>query len=367
VIEWLGRDRRAVLLPCRTRHLGTDRAGIDAVLRKSGNKSKLNRLQRLGQVQFRMLSPDVMQHELDRIVAMYDFRQGALHDVCPFSDDDRKLSFHVDWLRSAPHELHATGLYLDDRLISALLLVRSKGEAHLAISAFCPTFAEYSPSKMNVYLAARSLHDQGVAVLDLTPGDDPWKARFGNDERTVWDLKVHASETAASAQRMRTALKRVAHRGLASVGLSAHDLKKLVGLLGSLWRRLRRRNSGHSLSQFMFDLGGTPPIDQPSISVSVNCLHDLLNLGARIPRDTRASFLKDALLRIERGDRSFVAFDPTRREHCLGWVRAQDSAETAVFDGFQLSQSAHLSTAVTCLDAMVRDVTRVRPNTGFAC
>lgn len=352
VIEWLGRHQRVVSVARETQHLAVDSATIDAAVKKPGNKSKLNRLRRLGQVHFRRLTPDVLEAHFDRIVAMYDFRQGALHDTCPFAEDDRKLAFHLDWLRRAPSQLHATGLYVDDHLISAVLLVRSKEEAHLAISAHSPAHAAHSPSKLNFYFAARSLYDEGAAVLDLTPGDDPWKARFANKVRTVWDVKVFASPWTARALRLRTVTKRLARRVLSGAGLSVDDLRAWIQRRDPAWR-VKRRDGARPQTQFMFDIGNPLPDDQSSATVSVNCLSDILSLGAKLRRDARTSHLADALLRIERGDRCFIAFDQTRRAHCVGWLRAQDKTEAVVFDGFWLSDPAHLGTAVSCLSAMV--------------
>jgi len=361
VIEWLGRHRRATLIPCQTQHLFVDSATIDAAMKKAGNKSKLNRLRRLGLVDFRRLTPALLEAEFDRIVAMYDFRQGALHDTCPFSEDDRKLPFHVDWLRNAPNQLQATGLYVDDQLISAVLVVRSKEEAHLAISAFSPAHAACSPNKLNIYFAARSLCDEGAAVLDLTPGDDPWKARFASRVRIAWDVKVFASPWVARALRVRLAAKQLVRRALAGAGLSVDGVRGLVRWPGRVWRGKQRSKEG-AQTQYMFDIGAPRFDDQARATVPVNCLHDLLNLAARLQRNARSSFLANALRRIERGDRCFVAFDQTRRAYCLGWLRAQNKAEAVVFDGFWLSDPADLGTAVSCLSAMVRAVANGPPS-----
>lgn len=351
VVEWLGRHRRATLVPRVTRHLLLSGATIDAAMKKSGNKSKLNRLRRAGEVHFRRLAPQQLEAELDSIVAMYDFRQGALHDTCPFSDDDRKLPFHRDWLRNAPGQLHATGLYVGDQLISAALLVRSKGEAHLAISAHSPVHAAYSPSKLNLYFAARSLCDEGAAVLDLTPGDDPWKARFATEVQTVWDVRVFASPGAARALRLQMAAKRLVRNLLSRAGLSVGDVKAWIARR-ALTSRARQQDSERPQTQYIFDIGDPQPGDRSNTTVSVNCLTDILTLASKLQRDARTSFLANALQRIEGGDQCFVAFDPTSRAHCVGWMRTKEKAEAAVFDGFWLSDPAHLGTAVSCLSAM---------------
>jgi len=352
VVEWLGRYDRALSVPCVTWHMLADGTAVDSAMKKAGNKSKLNRLRRVGQVEFRRLTPELLEADFDRIVAMYDFRQGALHDVCPFADDRRKLRFHLDWLRNAPHQLHATGLYVDGQLISAVLLAWSKDEAHLAISAHSPVHAVFSPSKLNLYFAARSLSEEGGRALDLTPGDDPWKARFGSQARTVWDVKVFASPWTARAERSQRTVKHVARRLLSYLGLSADDFKGWIRRLdGAL--RLRRAKAARSVSQYLFDIGRRFPREERTAAVSVNSLQNLLSLSGAFPRDERSTFLAEALGRIESGDQCFVAFDRTRTAYCLGWLRTQEKAKVATFCGFRLSAPAHIGTAVSCLSAMV--------------
>jgi len=361
--RWLEQLERATLIARPTRRVSTDSVSIDNALRKKSNKSKMNRLKRLGQVELRPLVGTALQAELDRIVAMYDFRQGALHDVCPFYDDERKLPFHLDWIRTAPHHFHATGLYLNDQLISALLLIRGKVDAHLAISALCPDFAAYSPTKINIYLAARTLREQGISFLDLTPGDDEWKSRFGEGDLTVWDLIVHPTTALATVKHLRAAAGRVVRKALSGIGLPAARLKALMQGL-----RSRLRPSAQRLqSQYMFDVGERYRQCDERDLVRANDLSDLLRVGARLPRLSRAQFLKDALCRIEQGGVCAVAFDRAGEHYCLGWLQAESGGATApaVLHGFQLSASAGVAIAVSCLDRLMRVLSRERPNSSL--
>lgn len=359
--RWLERLQGATLTASSTRRVSTDPAHIDGALRKKNNKSKMNRLKRLGQVELRSLGGPVLQAELERIVAMYDFRQGALHDVCPFYDDERKLSFHLDWIRTAPHHFHATGLYLDNRLISAMLLIRGKTDVHLAISALCPDFAAYSPTKFNIYLAARAMREEGIAFLDLTPGDDPWKSRFGDDERTVWDLVVHPTTAAAAAKQLRAAAGRAVRKVLARIGLPVARLKAVAQ---SVRPRRRHRDQGLQ-SQYMIDVSERYREYDVRDLASANDLSDLHRVAARLPRSSRANFLKDALQRIEQGDECAVAFDRAGDHYCLGWLQVAPvdaPPGPAVLYGFRMSASADAAIVVHCLDRLLRIPRRGRPN-----
>ena len=256
-------------------------------------------------------------------------------------------------------------MYLNGRLISALLLVRSKSEAHLAISAFCPEHAQHSPSKLHIYLAAQALAGTGIAVMDLTPGGDPWKARFGTQDRTVWDLTVYPTQWPATMMRAKGSLTNLARVALEGLGLPVGAVKEMFEVARKRRAALRGRNQPHERA---FRLEGTP---DPKLvqthggeSVSVNSLGDLINLGAKLTRPERGTFLAKALFRIERGDRCYFAGDTARDDYCLGWmVRQSQSGEpfqvgaptqAIILEGFMPSQGAKAGTIAACLGAMVK-------------
>jgi hypothetical protein len=95
----LDSDRRAFAQTHTRPLLALDEAQINEVLRKKGNRSKFNRLKRLGDFAIRTMDASEFAQRIDEIAAMCDFRQGAVNDTCPFLDDPRKGPFHLDWVR----------------------------------------------------------------------------------------------------------------------------------------------------------------------------------------------------------------------------------------------------------------------------
>jgi CelD/BcsL family acetyltransferase involved in cellulose biosynthesis len=278
-----------------------DRQRIAEALKKKSNKSKQNRLARLGRLSFRKLDAGALASQMNAIAAMYDFRQGARNGVCPFLDDPQKGAFHLDWMKSLPGQVHATGMFLGDRLISALLLVTSRDDAHLAIAAHAPDVAEHSPNKLHIYEAAAMLADEGRSVLDLTPGDDAWKERFSTGTRAVVELVMHASLQRAGAARARKAVKDLARRTLARLGISK---KSVVG-------RLRAAKNGAEKAVGAARVGAredTLALELATATtasdgrVSCNDLDALMRWGGGLVGERRQPFLDDALRRIELGD-----------------------------------------------------------------
>ena len=116
-------------------------------MRKKSNKSRMNRLARHGPVEFvELTTPEELDREYDEIIAFTDFRQGAIHDICPFADDARKRAFYRELLRQ-PELLHVTVMRAGGKTIAAHIGLRSGRELILGIVCYSPFVAEHSPGK----------------------------------------------------------------------------------------------------------------------------------------------------------------------------------------------------------------------------
>lgn len=311
------RSDRITLNKHRAHELKIDRAAIEASLKKKGNKSKLNRLRRGGELDLRRLDAAGLAHHLRRIASMYDFRQGAINGVCPFADDPKKAAFHLDWMKHAPHQLHASALMLDGEIASALLLVMSPREAHLAISALAPEHAENSPMKFQIYQTALALAGEGRSVLDLTPGGDPWKARFSTGERDVYELIMHRSLADATRTRAIEQAKGLAKTVLQTFGLSTAKVRAVLRTRNAV-RRLRGARGTPTTTVTHRVALPTAVTPHPALHVSVNDLEALTRHGASLTGRSRTELLRDALARIEAGER-FYTVDMQGAPFALAW------------------------------------------------
>ena len=97
--------RRYSMLQMRSRPflaLGGD-SSINKSLKKSGNRSKINRLKRIGALSFSYISTRAeFEGIIDTVADFYDLRQGAISPSTPFRDDPRKESLRSGcWTRAA--------------------------------------------------------------------------------------------------------------------------------------------------------------------------------------------------------------------------------------------------------------------------
>ena len=202
-----------------------DRAVIEVVQRplidvrcdpepiKGAYRTKLNRLNRLGTLEFGQVSQIAeIESDLDAIVDYCDFRQAAADRPGPFRSDPRKLPFYRA-LFEVPGLLHATVCRLNGRAISAHIGYRDKTEVSLGVLAHSPFFNRHSPGALHILQLARLLGAQGVDAFDLTP-QGAYKERFATRHDSVTRLTVHFSTDRLRTARRQEALLDVGRRGL---------------------------------------------------------------------------------------------------------------------------------------------------------
>ncbi len=168
---------------------------IQASFAKKSNKSRFNRLKKLGKLEFRQLTDSTeLERVFDDLIAYYDFRQGAVNHSTPFREDPQKRRFHTDLFASAQGEAYITATYLDERLIAAFWGAVSGKTVHLGMLIHSPFLAEHSPGKLHIMQLSEHLLKVGKDVLDLTPGGDAWKERFANAHDKVAEAIVYRSQ-----------------------------------------------------------------------------------------------------------------------------------------------------------------------------
>lgn len=280
----------------RCAFMDVDAPSIDETLRKKGNKSKLNRLKREGEVVVRMLSPEELRRHIDAIAAFCDFRQGAINDSCPFLDDPLKRDFHTGWASAAPEQLQSSAMFVGGRLASAVLSVRSGATAHIAILAYAPEYAIHSINKLHLYMAARDMVERGVTAVDMTPGGE-WKERFGTRTETVTELISYPTKAqawrASAPLRIRAAVLDIA----AALGLTREKLRTIKA---SVLVKTAMPPAIDARARLLVREPGPLPVE-PLGAMKVNALGDLVRWISMVHRRRRAHLLAVALENMEAG------------------------------------------------------------------
>src|SRR5207244_8515038 len=133
--------------------------------------------------------------------------------------DPLRKQFLLGLMRT-PGLLHATVLRHNDAVVAANLGIGGKDTVYLGIFSHDVRYAKESPGKLQLVLLGDHLAQTGYRALDLTPGDDAYKAAFANDAAEVYRLTVFSS---ALRRRLDTSRRRVvswAKRGLRAGGVN---------------------------------------------------------------------------------------------------------------------------------------------------
>lgn len=298
---------------------------IAASLKKKSNKSRLNRLKRLGALNFKEISTtEEFSAIIDQIADQYDLRQGAVNGSVPFGDDPLKKTFLLELMRCTDL-LHVSVLTLDDVPVAAVIANREKDLVSVGVFSHSPFQAKHSPGKFHLLFLGSLLAEQGFTALDLTPGGD-WKDRFATTFDDVLEVALHFNP--ATAQRARKILKieAVASRLCRAIGVKPDTVRSLPGKLRRLSvakviKQARRRIwSSQNFRLYAYDMKMAAPISAKPV-MSVNRLGTLLRFKPSEDWQTRDLFLSQALYRLEAGDRVYSMVKADRLLH-YGWLEA---------------------------------------------
>jgi len=291
---------------------------------KKSSRDRFSRLRRLGSLEFRRIRTSAELRDLfDDIIAYYDLRQGAIHRAAPFGDDPARKPFHLALLDVAPGITHVTVTFLNGRAISAFLGFITGKTFHLEILAHSPLVAEHSPGKLHLMRLSELLASEGIEILDLTPGGDPWKEHFATTHEDAADVTLYRSGRARQiAESAGLALewgKRIAAQG----GVRPAHLRRTWSAMQpasavSAGRRVRAWvGATRELRVYRCDrsLAASLPLDA---RVQMNSVADLVRARSGRSRPNHA-VLSMALERLERGESSFTITIEGRLAHS-GWL-----------------------------------------------
>jgi CelD/BcsL family acetyltransferase involved in cellulose biosynthesis len=301
---------------------------IAASFKKKGNKSRFSRLARLGELKFeRIGGSSEFETLLDRIMPMYDFRQAATHLASPFADDPMRKAFLVRLMERHSDLIHVTAYSLNQVPFAVHIgtLSQARRELHLDIIAQSPLLAEHSPGKLLIMQLARHLLAEGIQAFDLTPGEDPWKARFADNDDEVYQATIFSSRADYRRCKIISGSVGAAKRIAGIFGVEPADVRwalaqarraSVGGLVASVQRSLRKKE------EFQIYRKALPA----SVSMLSNGLvprrdsfDDLLKFKRCGSWLTRDQFMSRALERLEAGSHVYTIADRDELLH-YGWL-----------------------------------------------
>jgi hypothetical protein len=296
-------------------------------------KHKLNRLKKLGEIQFEPISDyKKFESSLNEMAVLFDFRQSALFNKSHFSDEPAKKEFLLELFRLGL--LHVTVLYVGGKMLAAIVAVTGKDNwVHLAgINCHAPFNSRYySPGFMNFVLLAKQLSAEGASYFDLTPGYDSYKEELANAHDEVKEWVIYSK----LSFRIKRKIKRMIHTRLIATGIRPMtvelELKKYFYRLRH-WRpahaikALAKKLHKKSTQQlYHVDTALPHPI---KISLHKDNLRDLLHFKTdKKAGISRWAFLSDAMHRFEDKQHCYT-WTENGRLLCCAWFSFPDTVST---------------------------------------
>ena len=302
-----------------------NREEINASFSKKSNKSRFNRLKRLGALSFRRLvEPTELEAVFDDLIAFYDFRQAAVNHVAPFRDDPLKRNFYSNLFATASDKQHVTVTYLNDRPIAALWGTVSGNTVHIGLLIHSPLLAEHSPGKLHVMQLCNHLLTEGKDTIDLTPGGDPWKQRFANAQDEVSEVILYRSRWARRRAGLLDWLRQRTKRGLVSVGMPPSDVRLTFERLRRARPSALLRKVGNWAGEYREvrvyrgDRAFATKFERDK-RITANSIAELLSFEPAESWQSRETFLSRALTRLEQAETVYTISVGGRLAHS-GWL-----------------------------------------------
>lgn len=368
-LNWTNRNsywrRHSLVRSVKQPLMVIDEEKLSAELRKKNRREKMNRLKRLGHLNFeRVNAAERFREVIDELTLQYDFRKGAMFNRTLFRTDSLRKRFLT--LLYERDLLHTTLLTVDEKVIASNAGVMGKGWVHLqGLNTHCPTFAKHSPGILHFLLLGQLLAKEGVSVFDLTPGADPYKNILATDYGTAHQLDIVGGYSKV-IRGLTMAMRQQLMQGAMAVGVRHETLRKLKKRFMQLQGRagISKLNPvvDNGANQGQLILVSEPDMQQDtSIAIQYCSLKDLLDYVPDAGQ-TRWEFLESSMRRLEAGERCYTWSDKGMLLAC-GWVGTPQATlkvayQEQVADGSILELTYYHTSAKEELPAFLRAVAR---------
>ncbi|MBJ6118249.1 GNAT family N-acetyltransferase [Pontibacter sp. BT310] len=321
-VEWASTNpqwkSRCIIEPFRRPLMDLHDPDLSKMFRKSEFRNKLNRLKKLGELQFEEITDlDTFIAILPELTVQFDFRQGAMFNKNRFKENPLKSEFLIALFQQ--NLLHVTLLRTEQQILAAIVALAGKDWVHLGgINIHSPLKASYySPGFVHFLMLGQRLSEAGYATFDLTPGGDSYKERLATTHDFVYELTVTNNPTYFIKRGLRKSVHNTLIRaGLRPMSVELSVIRKVYllkaklkvfkrkGLLRHLIENLPGKSKAKNYKVYQLsqeNLGG-----KFSIEARRNSFKDLLDYSQGLSKQTRWEFLEDAMHRFEIGEQSFT-------------------------------------------------------------
>lgn len=311
-----------------------DGSSFTKSLRKSHNKTHLNRLKRKGEVEFkRITEPQEFEALFDEIITCANFRLGARHDFNELPQDPHKKKFYVEMMKRGL--LHVTVLSVGGQFAATEIATYNRDELRGSMLVYSPFFGKSSPANLHTLMLGEYLATEGETTFDLTPYG-AYKDQYATRYDAVTRLKLFFNRDEYKRSQSRTAQRNKLKSALARIGIepkrfeqavarTRHKLKLVrpAKLPATLTRIAQSRiNDTRELRIYTYDLERARTLVSTR-TMKKDCLEDLLLYHpAESWQPVESEFLGQAWSNIEAGQHVYTYADAGELQH-WGWLIPQ--------------------------------------------
>ncbi|WP_194976260.1 GNAT family N-acetyltransferase [Aquiflexum lacus] len=294
---------------------------LKSELKKKNKKEKINRLKRLGDLEFfEVKENDHFRALIDEMSLLSDFRKGAFYNKTYFYDEPERKTFLLKLFELGL--LHVSGLSIDGKLIASNAGIMGPDVVHLqGINSHSPFYSKNSPGILQFLMLGIALKKSGFKYFDLTPGDaDGYKSMLATEISMAYEMWF-TSKTDATMKKwfervknwLKPRFQEKTFRGfeLSNLNMARIRFKFKCRFLKKSLRNHQKKEFTNFLkgeSQF-FSLKDPSPITEKIEAIGViheNQISDLFLFDEEFSLFPRMDFFADCITRIEFGQNMFT-------------------------------------------------------------
>jgi hypothetical protein len=218
---------RTILQPYVHPLMATNEEVLEAELKKKNKKEKINRLKRLGDLEFFEIKEiNHFRALIDEMALQSDFRKGAFYNKTIFHEEPERKKFLLRLFELGL--LHVSALSVHEKLIAFNAGFMGPDMVHLqGINGHSPYYSKYSPGILQFLMLGIFLKKSGIKYFDLTPGGaDGYKSVLATETNIAYEFWF-TSEVEAKKKKILLYLKNWLKPRVQDKSLWGEDLSNL--------------------------------------------------------------------------------------------------------------------------------------------
>lgn len=296
------RDQNSLLWDLR------DEAKFKNLIKNKSIKNEINRYKKQGNFHIERIKDKDKTRELIRILGIqYDFRQALAHGVMPFTSDVNKANFYIE-RQNYPEAIHFTMLWVNNKPLAFNFGACDNKTVYLGVTGFDPLESKNAPGTLLLLKLAELLKEEGYRYIDLTPGADKYKERFGNASQQLVQPTFYFNKRNKIAADFRSKFRSVTKRVVALIGFNQEKVRQISSKIGYVYNRVRGVTVSklfkrlprlmyekHTYFYYRLKYDETRIQSKTDTGINVQQYEDLLKYEGPVPKQ---EFLSEALKRL---------------------------------------------------------------------